>query len=104
MSTAKKTRTPRAREMTTFTCHAPNAERVCVAGDFNEWDPDAIPMKKDQDSEWTAKVDLPTGRHEYRFIVDGEWCCDPWGNGAYTAGGERVRNAYGTMNHVIEVA
>ena len=27
--------------------------------------------------DFTAIVDLPAGRHEYKFFVDGQWLHDP---------------------------
>ncbi len=42
-------------------------------------------------------MDLPPGTHQYRFIVDCQWCEDP----ACTL---RVPNPYGTQNSVRKVA
>lgn len=30
-----------------FKCHAPDAQQVFVAGTFNEWKPDAMPLVRD---------------------------------------------------------
>ena len=38
---------------------------------------------------------LPRGRHDYKFIVDGDWVEDPKA--------EAAPNCYGTMNSVCEV-
>ncbi len=102
---SKKAQTPRTQTQskTTFSCHAPDAERVCVTGDFNEWSLDATPMKKNRQGKWTAKVDLPAGRHEYKFVVDGEWCCEPGCDGPHLGFLHCVANVHGTMNRVIEV-
>lgn len=51
------------------------AERVMLAGSFNNWDPDAQPMKK-TDSGWIAYVKLGPGKYWYKFIVDGRWTID----------------------------
>ncbi|MCK5738122.1 isoamylase early set domain-containing protein, partial [bacterium] len=54
------------------------AESVCLAGDFNDWSGQANPMLRDQDGCWKTVVFLTYGRHEYRFVVDGEtWERDP---------------------------
>lgn len=87
---------------TQFTCHAPDAKEVFLAGTFNEWKPDATPMTMDEAGKWTAAIELPCGRHEFKFVVDGEWCCEV----NCHAGSECpkcVPNDMGTMNRVCEV-
>ena len=84
-------------------CQAPEAGAVFLAGTFNDWRADATPMKRADDGNWTARVKLPPGRHEFKFVVDGEWCCEPSGQRE----GERpecVPNGFGTMNRIIDVA
>lgn len=61
----------------TFKLHAPDAERVSLAGDFNSWDPEKHPLKKSSAGLWKKMVTLSPGRYEYRFMVDGEWHNDP---------------------------
>lgn len=86
-----------------FTCHAPDAEKVFLAGTFNDWKSDATPMSKGDDGKWTADIELSPGRYEFKFVVDGEWCCeancDPDGECP-----QCVANDFGTMNRVCEVA
>jgi hypothetical protein len=53
-------------------------------------------MEKGEDGVWTASLKLPTGKHSYLFIVDGEWCEDP----ACTV---RVPNPFGGHDMVREV-
>ena len=53
-------------------------------------------MQKGRDGVWTASVDLPPGKHHYRFIVDSEWRDDP----ECTL---RVPNPYGSENMVRRV-
>ncbi|WP_205503197.1 glycogen-binding domain-containing protein [Rufibacter psychrotolerans] len=52
------------------------AKAVYVAGDFNNWDPKALRMKKEGD-DWVFSLHLPVGKNRYKFIVDGEWIIDP---------------------------
>jgi len=57
-----------------FVLIAPGASRVTVIGDFNNWDAGATPLQQESESGlWTVIVPLPAGRHEYAFLVDGEW-------------------------------
>ena len=53
-----------------------DARVVCVAGDFNDWTPDALKMKRVGDT-WIFNVHLSVGKHLYKFIVDGHWIKDP---------------------------
>ncbi len=52
------------------------ATEVSVVGDFNNWDMFSLPMYKTEDS-WETKIDLPTGKYFYKFIVDGYWTSNP---------------------------
>jgi 1,4-alpha-glucan branching enzyme len=58
---------------------APDARRVGVAGDFNDWDADATPLSRDEGSRrWSVTVALRAGAHRYAFVVDGtRWVPDP---------------------------
>ena len=55
----------------------PQARSVAVAGTFNSWDAKQAPLQKGPDGVWKTKLALPAGRHEYRFVVDGQWVTDP---------------------------
>ena len=81
------------KQVTSFTFHAPSARRVSLAGEFNNWNPEDMPMYKASDGVWYLSVSLTPGRHEYRFIADGTWQDDP---GAQ----EKTANAFGTANCV----
>ena len=79
-----------------FTFPAPAARQVSLAGDFNNWDPKAMPMHKGPDGIWHLSVALKPGRHEYRFIADGVWQDDP-------AAHQRTANSMGSENCVKTV-
>jgi 1,4-alpha-glucan branching enzyme len=85
-----------------FSCHAPDAQAVFVAGSFNDWSADTLPLEKNTDGHWRAVVPLPTGRHEFKFIVDGQWCCEP-GCEEHPGCPKCCQNSFGTMNRVMEV-
>jgi 1,4-alpha-glucan branching enzyme len=74
-----------------FNFYAPEAERVFLAGDFNNWDINNLPMKKDNNGIWETSFTLPHGRYEYRFWVDGVWQNDPNAQ-------EWVENPFGSQN------
>jgi len=78
----------------TFRLHGfEHAERVYLAGDFNNWTPGALHMKRVGD-DWVFNIHLSVGKHLYKFIVDGKWIKDPddplWEG-----------NEFGTDNSVI---
>jgi anti-sigma factor RsiW len=53
------------------------AESVSMAGTFNGWKADMVPMRE-KDGVWTAVLVLPPGSYEYMFVEDGErWVTDP---------------------------
>jgi 1,4-alpha-glucan branching enzyme len=92
--TLKKRAEPQVKIEAIFMLKAPQAERVCVVGSFNEWDPTANILGYDEDGRWGCTLALEPGEYEYRFVVDGEWCDDP---------GNIVRrpNGFGTENCVL---
>ncbi len=82
---------------------APEAKEVFLAGTFNDWNPKSIPMKKAKGGDWTHTLDLAPGRHEFKFVIDGQWCCEPGCDKPYHECPGCVANRYGTMNRSIEV-
>ena len=70
---------------------------IFVAGDFNNWNPSGHAMTDDDgDGVWTAVIDLPAGRYEYRFVVDGRWIEDP-------SAAEFAASPYGERNSIVVV-
>jgi 1,4-alpha-glucan branching enzyme len=80
----------------TFRFSSPGAMSVLLVGDFTHWQQRGIPMHKGKDGIWVATVELPPGKHTYRFIVDGDWRDDP----ECTL---RVANPYGSQDMVRQV-
>jgi len=66
---------------TNFMFLAPQAKHVSVIGDFNNWSPNANPMKRQPDGGWTTQALLAHGHHRYVFLVDGERTLDPRAQG-----------------------
>ena len=77
-----------------ITLQQPGATSVFIAGSFNDWSPDSTPLAKNGDGAWAVEIALPPGRHEYRFVVDGEWADDP-------QAAEVAPNSFGGVNAVI---
>jgi 1,4-alpha-glucan branching enzyme len=78
-----------------FALTANEAKSVAVAGSFNSWNPKKTPLKG-VGGAWHARVELPRGRYEYRFVIDGQWVTDPNAR-------ESVPNPFGSVNSVVSV-
>ena len=80
-----------------FELFAPHANRVSLAGTFNRWDPTATPLVRvGKDGMWTVTLALPSGQHQYGFIVDGRnWTPDP--------AAPTVDDGFGRRNSVVSV-
>jgi len=72
----------------------PSAKTVCVAGSFNEWRPEKMPLVLLGNGRWAGDLTVKPGRHEYLFVVDGQWLPDPNAK-------ENVQNPYGGKNSVL---
>jgi chromosome partitioning protein len=79
-----------------FAFEAPQAHRVQLVGDFNEWTLDGTEMTQAGDV-WTRVLPLQPGRYRYRYVVDGCWCSDP-------LNGDVEPSPYGGDNSVCVVA
>ncbi len=88
-----------------LSCHAPGAKEVFVAGTFNDWKPGTISLHNHlPNSEWAVTLPLSPGRHEYKFIVDHQWCCVPGTPDESINVPDCCANSLGTMNLVLEVS
>ena len=84
------------RRRVTFSFESSDAKEVILLGDFNNWNDTIHPMKQNQKGVWGKTVMLPSGRYEYKFLVDGEWWNDPENR-------DVCQNCFGTLNSVIVV-
>jgi len=75
----------------------PAAKRVCVAGSFNNWQPERTPLRLSGNGRWSGDLKVAPGRYEYLFVVDGQWLPDPNAR-------ESVQNPFGGKNSVLTVA
>jgi len=89
----KATRVKATPKKVQFEFSAPEAREVFVAGEFNNWDARANPLKKDKNGMWKLTLPLMPGRYEYRFLTDGNWENDCSCSGC-------VPNNFGSLNCV----
>jgi len=74
----------------------PRAESVTIAGDFNGWDPQSLPLRRADNGLWTITIPLKPGRYEYMYRVDGKWVTDPLAS-------EFSPDGFGEENAVLNV-
>lgn len=94
---ARPPQKPHNRVTVHFEIHAPNAQRVELVGTFTEWQTGQIQLAgPDASGHWTTDVALPSGRHEYSFLVNGQqWVADPHAE-------IRRADGFGRENAVLE--
>ena len=77
---------------------APDAETVCVMGEFNNWSRDATPMKRRKNGDFSVSLDLEKGRsYRFRYLIDGRKFENDWAADRYES------NPYGGEDSVVEV-
>ena len=80
-----------------FEFNHPTATTVCVAGTFNQWEPEAKTLHRSGNGHWLKETALAPGTYEYCLVVDGLWMPDPLAQ-------ETVPNPFGGRNSVLKVA
>ena len=73
------------------------AKTVCVAGTFNDWQPEAKELHSTGVGHWWKETTLAPGTYEYCLVVDGQWMTDPLAR-------ESVPNPFGGRNSILTVA
>jgi 1,4-alpha-glucan branching enzyme len=73
------------------------ASSVCLAGTFNQWQPETKTLHSSGAGNWWKDTALAPGTYEYCLIVDGQWMPDPR---AKTS----VANPFGGRNSILTVA
>ena len=81
---------------TSFQVAWPEADTVALVGNFNEWNEDATPMKKNRSGVWKADLALDEGNYEFRYLVNG----NEWRNDDDTAS---TPNVFGSYNSAFSV-
>ncbi len=76
-----------------------SAKVVHIVGEFNGWDPEATPMTRLKNGDYSVTLDLETGReYHYRFLIDGQAWENDWEAERYAP------SPYGGVeNSVVEV-
>ena len=73
-----------------------DADRVCIVGDFNNWNIHENPMKKLKDGDYSIKLDLETGReYQFRYLIDELKWENDWNADKY------VKSSYGDCDYSV---
>jgi len=59
-----------------FRFYRPEARKVSVAGDFNDWNTGSLPMRLGSDGWWRCQLRIAPGCYHFRYVSDGEWLLD----------------------------
>jgi 1,4-alpha-glucan branching enzyme len=59
-----------------FSFYRPNASKVHLVGDFNNWRDGELPMQRAENGYWRASMRLPGGMFKFRYRADGRWFAD----------------------------
>ncbi|PWF45397.1 alpha-amylase family glycosyl hydrolase [Massilia glaciei] len=91
---------------------APGLRSVAVAGTFNSWVGDDRPLRQIAPGRWQTTLPVATGRHLYKYVVDGRhWILDPanpWvsedgqNNSSFTVDGDGevfIRSGHANAQH-----
>jgi 1,4-alpha-glucan branching enzyme len=77
---------------------APEAESVCILGEFNAWSPDAHELRKLEDGSFTITLELEKDRsYRFRYVIDGWKYENDWFADRYEP------NPYGGEDSVVDV-
>jgi 1,4-alpha-glucan branching enzyme len=93
------TKKPASRGKTRITFELPReveAAEAYLCGDFNEWSPQAHPLRRYRDGHFAITVPLQSGRaYRYRFLLDGHRWENDWEAEEY------VPNPYGGDDSLV---
>jgi 1,4-alpha-glucan branching enzyme len=93
-----------------ITLQAPKVMEAFLAGEFNGWNTQSLPMLKDQRGVWIAEISLPPGQYEFKVFANKTWMediqCKVMIEGiSFDMAAEegRVSNPFGTQNFLFRV-
>jgi 1,4-alpha-glucan branching enzyme len=74
------------------------ADKVFLAGSFNNWSVTSHPLRQTNDGTWRITVEVEVNsEYEFRYLCDGEWLND-------NAADAYRENPHGTHNSVVQTA
>lgn len=74
------------------------ASSAALCGEFNDWDPEAEPMKQLRDGSFSTTISLTPGNsYRFRYLLDGERWENEWEADLY------LPNEFGSEDSVVTV-
>jgi hypothetical protein len=78
---------------------APDAKRVCIVGDFNNWDIHANPMNMLENGDYSIVLDLEPGKeYQFRYLIDESKWENDWKADKY------VKSSHGDSDNSVVIA
>jgi 1,4-alpha-glucan branching enzyme len=75
-----------------------DAKTVALCGEFNDWNPEANPLKRRKNGSFSTTISLTPGReYRFRYWVDGERWENDWAADKY------LSNEFGSEDSVVVV-
>jgi 1,4-alpha-glucan branching enzyme len=73
-------------------------KKVCLCGEFNEWNPRAHPMKRRKDGRFSTTLSLKSDQdYRFKYLLDRQHWENDWNADSY------VPNCFGTEDSLIKV-
>jgi len=60
------------RKRVTFELSAADAKKPFLVGDFNGWNSETHPMKRERAGKWKLRILLPPGTYRYAVLIEGK--------------------------------
>jgi hypothetical protein len=77
---------------------APEAKKVTIAGDFNNWDPEKTPLNRTKHGDFAVTIDMKSKReYRFRYCIDGSRWENDWQADNY------IPNDFGSDDSVLIV-
>ena len=75
---------------------APNAKRVTIVGDFNNWSQVSTPLKKMENGDFMVSIELATGKeYRFRYLIDDQRWENDWHADKY------IKSPFGVEDSVV---
>lgn len=98
MTKKSYTKSGRSCKVTFYLPAETGAESAALCGEFNDWNPEAAPMKRKKDGMFYASVNLDAGRsYRYRFLLDNSRWENDWEAESY------LPNDHGSDDSIVTV-
>lgn len=75
---------------------APNAKKVTIVGDFNNWSQVSTPLRKMENGDFMVAIDLDVGKeYRFRYLIDDQRWENDWHADKY------LKSQYGVEDSVV---